>query len=215
MNIQSLAVKMSKPNKKLAQQMVASLYKDAHEEDQKVLASLYNYFMPAMPKIAKTDLEWAFKARETGKDARLYLEFSHSDGENLVGTDGHRVHISPTNLAKGYYDGQGNAIDFDKTYQRDFPDYKRTIPRTNMVQTFDTDYLELSNRDIPTYIFPLKDLTLYLNRRYVEEALNGVKEFDLHYGAGQEAPSRVLIRTKSANYAVVMVVDPKYANGER
>ena len=53
--------------------------------------------------MTKTE-QWVGKARAKRDEPREYLRHYYSDGERLIATNGHRLHIAPTELAAGYYD---------------------------------------------------------------------------------------------------------------
>ena len=94
----------------------------APTEDQ--LATLYSFFMPALPAKPKTAQQWVQKAVAV-KDVRYYLNNAHASSGFLRGTDGHRLHIAPiAGLFDGYYDKNGSKIDSDDKY----PDVQRVIP---------------------------------------------------------------------------------------
>ncbi|MCK5020277.1 MAG: hypothetical protein KAS32_24775, partial [Candidatus Peribacteraceae bacterium] len=67
------------------------------------LATIYAYFLPPVSAKSKTPDLWVAKAM--AKDVRYYLNFVYSDGERLMATDGHRLHVLITDKYEpGYYD---------------------------------------------------------------------------------------------------------------
>lgn len=96
--------------------------------DVEGLSELYSYFKPTTPSKPKTDQQWVSKA--IGKnDVRNALNRLQVEDGQMVGCDGHRVHVCTTELPNGAYDNQFNLI--DDAYAGKFPDWKRVIP-TNL-----------------------------------------------------------------------------------
>ena len=119
--IATAATRLKKPNKNDAQSLVQELaarYNIPADE----IAPLYTYFMPPIPAKAKTPEQWVGKAVGK-KDVRYYLNFYYSDGRRLIGCDGSRVHLIPTELSEGYYDAALHPIDPQGRY----PDIDRVV----------------------------------------------------------------------------------------
>lgn len=177
MNIETMAARIhGKPKKPQVQDIIKAMFAETSDiEQQKKLAAIYKHFMPAIPKQAKTDREWVFKA--TGKEeTRPYLHYSYCDGENLAATDGHRLHYVPAQGGKGYQDQNGAPITLDLT----FPDYKRCIP-TKFEWAITVELSELKIVPIPrnnkamAYSIHVNDeLVMSVNKQHLEEALNGL-----------------------------------------
>lgn len=88
-----------KPNKTEIQHLIQTMYEET--EDHR-LAQLYKYFMPAMPKKPKNVFQWVALAVSTDK-TRPYLHKVYSDGENIVATNGHILHLAPDGRPEGFY----------------------------------------------------------------------------------------------------------------
>lgn len=78
----------------------ALLTGDAMTSNQ--LQALLLYFAPPVPARPKTPEQWVARAAGT-KDTRPWVNYLHSDGQHLYGTDDHRVHRCPTELPAGVY----------------------------------------------------------------------------------------------------------------
>lgn len=162
--IATRAANVKKPNKATAFAMVKNLAEKP--ADLETLAALYAYFLPPIPKTAKTPEEWIFKA-VAKKDVRHYLKYAYSDGKRLIGTDGHRLHFAPTSLPEGYYDSQLNLCDVDARY----PDVDRVIPdKAETLNGFTLDSCEVQEVGRYTAVNLFKDL--WVDRRYALDAMN-------------------------------------------
>jgi hypothetical protein len=119
----TIASKIKKPSKAIAQDIVRNLA-TKNPDCTHDLAKLYAYFMEAPKAKPKTDFEWV--ALAMGKnDVRPYLNYVYVDDEHIVGSDGHRLHMVPTDGRKpGYYNAAGDLVEFTG-YK--YPDYKRLI----------------------------------------------------------------------------------------
>ncbi len=91
------------------------------------LARLYAHFLPKPGKRARTTWQWVAMAMAKD-DVRYYLNYVYVTEEEIVATDGHRLHIAPNveGLTPGYYDAAGNRI-HAPDYAR-YPDFKRVQP---------------------------------------------------------------------------------------
>ena len=114
-------------SKKDAFAMIKSAFEIADDNGASLpteqLEALYKYFMPALPKAVKKDWQWI--SRAVGKrDIRTSINWLYSDGSRLMATDGHRLHIIPSTMTKGYYHPKTlDSIDLDALY----PDIDRVI----------------------------------------------------------------------------------------
>lgn len=127
--IANLATSTIKPNKNSAWNYLRNIIEDSAAEpdsrEAQALASLYRYFLPLPGKVVKTPEDWCKKAIGQN-DVRYYLNFLYSDGNRLMGCDGHRLHIFQTIKYKpGYYDLALEKIDDKGTY----PNVERVIPK--------------------------------------------------------------------------------------
>lgn len=178
-NIETMAYNSTKMKKDDVQAFIKNLYDTASDDIKKDLAAIYKYFTPAMPKVTKCPLMWVYKATEKSA-TRPYLNHSYSDGENLVATDGHRLHYIKTDLEQGYYDSKGVKIDYDGN----FPEYKRVLPEPKHKQEIDFSKLELKANDrakkIIQYVLPLNGKEHLFDKKIVDEALNGLTTVTMH-----------------------------------
>lgn len=166
--IATLASKSKKPNKQAAFDKLIELC-ETYDISATDAAPLYSYFMPPIPATPKTPEQWVAKARGK-KDVRFYLNFMYSDGNNLIATDGHRLHMIPTNLEQGYYDDQINKLDD----QGRFPDVSVFFV-DGKDRIINIKRMEVSlYKGLEVYLFP-EDLKV--NKRYVDEMRGDATHF--------------------------------------
>jgi hypothetical protein len=100
-------------------------------EDITTLAAAYQMLSSAESKSKKmTDFGWVALAVADNKDVRPYLQYVYSDGENLVATDGHRIHVlETTDYEQGFYDPKSGEklSEEDAKYVGQYPDWKRLM----------------------------------------------------------------------------------------
>lgn len=91
---------------------------------QRTWAKLYAYFLPPAPRKPRTLIQWIANAAAKNE---TYLRFIHVDEENIVATDGFRLHFAPRpeGMALGYYDSAGTPVDITAR----FPPYRKFIQR--------------------------------------------------------------------------------------
>lgn len=122
--------------RKAAEAEVLALYAQ-HPEMAPGLGKLLSFFAEKTPK-AKTVEGWVGLAASK-KDIRKYLQFVHSNGSEIVATDGGRLHLAPSSLPRGLYDPVSMVKVFDlwedcgqgalpEGHPGKFPDYPRVIP---------------------------------------------------------------------------------------
>ena len=109
----------SKPTKPAAQELLLALFEGLTDEQQEQyiadIAQLWNWFMPAAPKIPTNDTAWV--AQAVSKDpTRRPLTLMYSDGSWLYGCDSARAHRAPTTLEPGYYLPSGDPVVHDASY---------------------------------------------------------------------------------------------------
>ncbi|MNC36452.1 DNA polymerase III subunit beta [compost metagenome] len=85
---------------------------------------------------AKTVAAWVAKAAAK-KDIRKYLNYVYVNEGVMVATDGHRLHLAPSDLAPGLYDPKSMVKMFGLDYEASghpgkFPDYRRIIPSADV-----------------------------------------------------------------------------------
>jgi hypothetical protein len=94
------------------------------------LEALYKYFMPSLPAKPKTAWQWVASAVGK-KDMREYLNYLHSDGSVLYGSDGQRIHWCNTELGEGFYCPKTcNLVDLSGYY----PQVQRIIDQTRPLE---------------------------------------------------------------------------------
>lgn len=116
---------IDKPNKKGAFSIVYTARAEGKDLTREQLDRLINYFAPLRPAMPKTADEWVAKACATAKEVRYYLRYVHVMDGVAYGTDGNRLHWSPTELADGFYD-PATLLPCD--IDTKFPDCSRVIP---------------------------------------------------------------------------------------
>lgn len=128
------------------------------------LECLYKHFAPAIPKNVKEPWQWAAKA-VAKKDVREVLNYLYSDGSRLIGCDGHRLHVIPSDLPKGYYDTKTcDPVDHDSVY----PDIDRVIPADLMGPYHLENYQTVEVLDGN----PCVDIDgMYFNQKYVNDGV--------------------------------------------
>ena len=210
MNIQTLAWKtQTKLNKYKVQDVLEEFYKHVdnnpslepqYKKDTLIqLAQTYKYFQPAVPKKCANILDWVGKAK--GKEqTRYYLTEMYADKENIVATDGHRVHITPNKQGyKGYIDNKGNVIDINGTY----PEYKRIIPKKTHSDVLDMDKCEVDQSGkLTVAIFNLFGARVTFKMKYLLDLMNGAKTAVV-FGEGSSG-SPVLFELPNEAKAVLM-----------
>lgn len=131
-------------NKKAAEAEIIALYAQ-RPEMAPGLGKLLSFFAEKTPK-AKTVEGWVGLAASK-KDIRKYLQFVHANGFEIAATDGGRLHLAPSNLARGLYDPVSMVKVFDlwedcsegavPGHPGKFPDYPRIIPHAVTVDKAD------------------------------------------------------------------------------
>ena len=127
------------------------------------LARLYAHFLPSTPVKAKTAFEWCAKAIGIA-DKRECLNYVYVTKNEIVGTDGHSLHVAPNSngMAPGFYDKAGTLLGSPEWMQ--YPDTKRARPNPEAARRDWYDYarsdLEIVSRPgkngkvFHAYIFP-------------------------------------------------------------
>jgi len=210
MNIQTQAWKIKeKIKKEKVQDVLEKLYnhlengsslEPQYKNDTLIqLAQTYKYFQPSVPKKCANILDWVGKAK--GKEqTRYYLTEMYADKENIVATDGHRVHITPNKQGyKGYIDKKGNVIDINGTY----PEYKRIIPEKTHSDILDMEKCVVDQSGkLTVAIFNLFGARVCLNMKYLLDLMNGEKTAVV-FGEGSSG-SPVLFELPNEAKAVLM-----------
>ena len=173
------ALQYKKIKKEKAQEIIKGIYWN-YPELADLMAMLYSYFMPAMPKRAVTMFEWVAKATKLNNIGPIF-RFIYCDGSFLVGTDGHRLHYAPTDGREtGYY----HPITGDKVQEGShFPDWQRVIPPADEGGKVDC---ALSDLHVVEH-YKTQCLVIEgskFNRQYVLEALNGEEQLKGYVSRG-------------------------------
>lgn len=97
--------------------------------DAGTLRDLLAHFVPSRPNRARDHFSWVAMATAGNRDIREHLRFVYCDGERIIGTDGHRLHVAPAgDRPAGYYDPRtGDPVILDAQY----PDVDRIIPEAS------------------------------------------------------------------------------------
>lgn len=122
-DVATRAASIRKPSKTAAFELLVGLIENGDLTDEVIAAHLYAFFQPGIPAKPKTPEQWVARAVAV-KDVRFDLNYLYSDGKRLMGMDGHRLHIIPTERPAGYYDKQLSPVVVDHPYV----DVDRVIP---------------------------------------------------------------------------------------
>lgn len=125
---------------------------------------------------AKTVAAWVAKAAAK-KDIRKYLNYVYVNEGVMVGTDGHRLHLAPSDLEPGLYDPKSMVkiwgLDTEvEGHPGKFPEYRRILPVAD-VEPADLVKLEIKERlklFTPCTV-TLGGKTASVNLEYWEQAL--------------------------------------------
>lgn len=205
----TLAHNKHKPKKAEAQAILRKLYED-HPEHGQEIAQLYAYFMPQQPKNPKSPFQWVARAVDP-KDDREYLQAVYASGEEIVGTDGHRLHAYPDPRPAGHYHHvTEEPVELRGTY----PDYKRVIPKHEHWFELDSSGLPVNEhvtaRDstavydipLPTDCATEETGCVRVNKRYLDDALGGTKNRVICWHGGPH--DAIMLTHESGAYAVIM-----------
>lgn len=206
--INTVATMAARMNKKPKSEHVFDIVKSMIGDgvvDGKDAATLYAYFIPASTKgkTVKTPEQWVGLAKGV-RDVRAGLNLLYSDGENLVATDGHRLHMMPTTLRPGYYDAAMQSVECDYIY----PDYKGVIPDACKMTEYSADISELKidaeSKNLVWYMLPCG---AQVQKRYLDGALQKEEQFKyLSNGPG----NAILLQFDDGRKVVIMPRHVKY-----
>lgn len=98
---------------------------------------------------AKTVAAWVAKAAAK-KDIRKYLNYVYVNEGVMVATDGHRLHLAPSDLEPGLYDPKSMVKIWGSDTEVEghpgkFPDYRRILPVAD-VESTDLANVEIKER---------------------------------------------------------------------
>lgn len=185
----SRAYQVGKLSKQQAKLFIEEIYAKTEDSSTRyVLAGLYRAYLPPVPKVAKTPLDWVGKAVSKDK-SRFYLNHIHYDADNqiIVATDGLRLHFTDYKVGSEkstYISFCGNPINMDGA----FPDYKRIIPEPKRSISVNIDtldiVLETPKNEREDYFYAIDTPhsgIIHIKKKYMDEALSGMKVFDMEY----------------------------------
>lgn len=204
-DILNMAAAIKKPNKR---DILSHLQDVIHSGDYLFthveLAEIYAYFIPAIPKKSANPELWAAVATAK-KDVRDYLNYLYSDGERLIGCDGHRIHWIETDRETGYFhpstldklDNKGGYPDIDRvipeTYSADLQQHKRT----------GFDVVECGGDYGLAYALPNGSRLL---KRYVDEAYSRDSEMLIYMRDADNTESMKFESLDGKRHAVIMPI---------
>lgn len=145
------------------------------------IEQVYRYFLPAVPKSARTPANWIAKACSF-KDARIFTAYLYATETRLCATDGHRLHFTDSfdrdEFPAGYFDPKGFA-QVEQSYE--YPNVERVIPKFNTRDFVAVDFKDCEQQTISTKdgvrIPAIKVLDNWLQLNYVVDATNGKDSF--------------------------------------
>jgi hypothetical protein len=174
----TIASKIKKPSKAIAQDIVRNLAKQ-HPECMYDLAKLYTFFMESPKAKPKTNFEWVALAMAKS-DVRPYLNFVYVDDEHIVGSDGHRLHMAPTDGREpGFYNLAEDKVEFGG---HKYPNYKRLVNRyftcSHEITVQELPVVEIEPLKIPSYSLEFGNTfaekrALHIQKKYLDQATVG------------------------------------------
>ena len=176
------------------------------------LVTLYKQHLPKTPAKPKTAFTWVNKAIAK-KDVRYYLNQAHIEAGRVRATDGHRVHVAPSDIKEdGFYDTAQNKVDMSGK----FPDIDRVTPTSGKGRiSVDVDALinprVIVVKGIPTAVIREPetrndtDMGLHICLKYLNDALSNPASIT-SVTAGDSAYDSMMINFSDNSYAVIMPV---------
>lgn len=206
-NIATVASRLPKINKNKAISIIKELA-ETHPENLYELAKLYNFFIPSAPSKPKTAYHWVAKA--TGNDKlNKCFRFVYCDEENLVATDGHRMHVAKNagGLPAGFYHPKTGDMVYG-IKDRDapsFPNYKRVIPDF-LICPYTVESKDVTELQDGTLAYMLRttinDTVCCVDKNYYDQAVSfGAKE--TLFRSGKEI---VIVKVSDDAFALIMPV---------
>lgn len=168
--IATAANQRKKPTKRVAFDRLITLIENGDENRRgDVLADLYAFFMPPVPKTPKTAFDWVASAAAGKNDVRACLRMIRADGNRLYATNGHILFIDNSDKRDaGYYDTAGNPVDDSATY----PDIDRVIPQGEGIEINPSEILAGECVSTGTaYGDAIRIGKIHVNRQYLCSAL--------------------------------------------
>jgi hypothetical protein len=177
------------------------------------LVALYSFFSESVKKMKEYNpFQWTAMAIGQ-KDIRSFLNYVYSDGSNLIGTDGCRMHVVPyMDYPAGYYDS--NMVKIDKTDQ--YPDWEKVMVDTAAAGVM--FYPNINLREMPIInkgqnfeVYELPD-GLLVNCKYLDQAVqmlddkNVIDYYVEFSGTNGDEPYKMLLVGNDGQRAVIMPV---------
>lgn len=131
--------------------------------------SLINYFAPSVPSTPKTAFQWVARAVAVN-DIRQYLHFVHVSDGVMYATDGHRLHLAPTDLKNGYYDAKTGLPVDDKYIRGRFPDIRRVIPKIETMKEQSAPGAHGTSVVKGKSVFTIEYDGIIFDKKYVDDA---------------------------------------------
>ena len=209
-NIAANIIRNKKPTKKECFGTVEKAIQSGNSLSDYDLAKLYAYFMPNLPKKAKSIEEWVAKALPKKHDDRLwtnYIQVSQTFSV-MFATNGHRLHVKRNpSIDPGAYDKAYNKITNDYAIfnlgNSTFNDIiNKTYANERTFYVHELDVVTVGKYHAYKFKFGL-----YLNKQYLDEALNGESKFKIEYNDNE---SQVKITTdflgRNDAFAIIMPI---------
>lgn len=173
------------------------------------LAAIYRYMMPARAsKLRKnhTPYEWVAIAAANDKDKRKYLQWVYADGNRIMASDGHRLHILPDDRTPGYYCPRTQAKVHDSDWYP-YPDVDLivSLPTSGNYSTTQNPAAEVvaGSPKQTTTIVQLTGTEYTLQDRYFDEATQLTENFTAYIPDDVTTPMKIIHDTPQA-IAVIM-----------
>jgi len=212
-NLAAYQLLSKKPTKKECFSIVENMIESGHVPSEYELAKLYTYFMPSVPKKAKSAEDWIKKALPKSYDVRGWTNYIQvSDVHNLMfATDGYRLHVKKIpSIDPGTY---------DKAYNR--------VTRENLQFNWNNSFLQIINKTYENIkVFNVSDFEtvkvgkyfaykikiddenfIYINKAYLDDALNSETLFQMYWN---EPDAQIKVETdyleSNKAFAIIMPI---------
>ena len=191
-----LSPTIARPNKKQAFELIKNLISETELTAE--LESLYKFFLPTLPTKPKTPEQWVGKVpAKNQKDVRYYIHNIYVENGRMAGTDGHRLHMTDTNLEDGFYDF--NSLDpISETAK--YPNIDRVIP--NHKKSDQVTVSSLKSKILESGLEVMELFETHIQADYFREACAGFDVVTVEHGTKNES---ILIKHAFGS-AVVMPI---------
>lgn len=178
MDLARIAARRPRPSKEQAQNILKKLSGRlrGNKEAQNQLADLYTYFMPPLPKRAKTPFQWAAKATGRARQVPSCLQYIHVTSHYIEASDGLRAHwvANAEDLEPGFYFRNGyRALPLEDDM---FVDVRGILPsESSMVkQALNLQDMSLIQQGkIWAYELRIGERLVHIQKRFLDDAANG------------------------------------------